>query len=450
MALGMPLREAQARWPTEPLLPLDRAAAEQAFEPVLKLLDTFSPFVEEAVPGLAYLDASGLERRYGPPTALGRAVRAAVAKATGFEPVLGIAAGKFLAEVAARSAGASGVRVVPPGDAAESLARLPVAALGMGPTAVRRLRALGVRSVKQFAALPANSILHRYGADGWRAYRGLHGRLRDPLVARRHPLVVHDLLDFEWVEDNPDRLLFAAKMLVDRLADRLARHRVATRTLRVRWTFEDGARQDRDLRLAEPTARAGTLLRYLRWHLDGLQVAQGITGIRLRADELTDTSGWQLRLLAGPDGRVPDLERRRRALDVLGRIRARWGDRAVRQVELTDARRPERGFRSVEATLPELVDEPASAPRTQLPFWLLDPPRRVRVVDERADRRIVVIDGHGHVVTAQAGPWRLHDTPWRDDTVARDYYQFQAATGNAFLCFHDRHSAQWYLQGLHD
>ena len=74
----------------------------------------------------------------------------------------------------------------------------------------------------------------------------------------------------------------------------------------------------------------------------------------------------------------------------------------------------------------------------------------MRVVDERADRRIVVIDGHGHVVTAQAGPWRLHDTPWRDDTVARDYYQFQAATGNAFLCFHDRHSAQWYLQGLHD
>ena len=45
MTAGMPLREAQARWPHEPLLPLDAEATVRACEPVLRVLDTFSPFV---------------------------------------------------------------------------------------------------------------------------------------------------------------------------------------------------------------------------------------------------------------------------------------------------------------------------------------------------------------------------------------------------------------------
>ena len=589
MTAGMPLREAQARWPHEPLLPLDTEATVRACEPVLRVLDTFSPFVEDTGPGQAYLDASGLERRYGPPGKLARSLRRAVTQATGFEPQVGVAGGKFVAGIAARTAGKSGVRVAPRGRALAALGRLPVAVLGLNQASLQRLRALGVRTLTQFGALPAASILHRYGPEGWRAYRGLHGTLTEPLKARRHPLLIHDLLDFEWVEHNPDRLLFACKMLTDRLAAQLARHHLACRSLHVRWSFEHGGRQQQHLRLAEPSAQAETLLRTLRWYLDGLELAQGIVGIRLRADELTDTTGWQLKLLIGPDARVPDLARRRRALDVIGRLRARWGDAVAWQAELTDARRPEHGFRRLEVTLPDPDGEPPSGPRVTVPFALLDPPKPVRVVDETAPRpfrrspppsrertvvsasslslwervrvrvdspsapapapslpdssnpplpnrekagvrvsplslrerarvrvdspsapaptsplpnslqpprpnreiacpelaegagasplslwervrvrvqangsppsfarpepvprRVLVIDGHGHVVTCQAGPWRLHDTPWRDDAVERDYYQVESAGGAAFLLFHDRPSAQWYLQGVYD
>ncbi len=517
MAAGMPLREAQARWPHEPLLPLDAAATARACEPVLRVLDTFSPFVEDAGPGHAYLDASGLERRYGPPGKLVRSLRRAVTQATGFEPQVGMAGGKFVAGIAARTAGKSGVRVAPRGRALAALGRLPVAVLGLNPASLQRLRALGVRTLTQFAALPAASILHRYGPDGWRAYRGLHGTLTEPLNARRHPLLIHDLLDFEWVEHNPDRLLFACKMLTDRLATQLARHHLACRSLHVRWSFEHGGRQQQHLRLAEPSAQAETLLRTLRWYLDGLELVQGIVGIRLRADDLTDTTGWQLKLLIGPNARVPDLARRRRALDVIGRLRARWGDAVAWQAELSDARRVEHGFRRLEVTLPDPDGEPPSGPRVTVPFALLDPPTPVRVVDETAPRpfrmsllpsrdrdgervsppsvpaltpplpnrgragvrvspvpfwesgsvqadgspppfarsepaprRVLVIDGHGHVVTRQAGPWRLHDTPWRDDAVERDYYQVESTGGAAFLLFFDRPSAQWYLQGVYD
>ncbi len=447
---GMPLRESQARWPHEPLAPLDQEFVTQAFEPVLQVLETLSPFVEFAGPGQAYMDASGLERLHGTPRELARTVRAAVREGTDYEAQVGVAASKFLADVAARTAGASGVRVVPAGEAPAELGSLPVAALGLEPATVQRLRALGVLRVAQFAELPATSLVHRYGDTALRAHQSLHGRLTEPLYARGHPLRVHDRLDFEWVEHNPDRLLFACKMLTDRLAEQLARHHVACQTLAVRWSFDDDSQGQRELRLAEPTARAEVLLRYLHWHVEGLQVGSGIVGIRLRADDLVETGGWQLKLLTGVDGRPADAERRRRALQALGRLQARWGDDTVRQAELHENPRPERTFGWITPTLPTPDAEPPTGARVMQPFWLLDPPQPVRVADLPAQRRVLRIEGEGHVVATQAGPWRMHDGPWRDDRAQRDYYQFQCRDGSAFLCFYNRTDDAWYLQGRYD
>lgn len=447
---NMPLRESQARWPHEPLAPLDQAIVTQAFEPVLQVLETFSPFVELAGPGHAYMDASGLERLHGTPRDLARAVRTAVHESTDYEARIGVATSKFAANVATRTAGDSGMRVVPAGETLGDLGPLEVTALGLEPATVQRLRALGVVHVAQFAALPAHSLLHRYGKSALRAHQGLHGRLTEPLYARSHPLRIHDRLDFEWVVHNPDRLLFACKMLTDRLAEQLVRNHVACQTLVVRWSFDNGSQNEREINLAEPTARSEALLCYLRWHIEGLQIGSGIIGIRLRADNLVETGSWQLKLLTGTEGRPENTERRRRALQALGRLQARWGNDTVRQAELHENPRPERTFGWIAPTLPAPGTEPTVGTRVMHPFWLLDPPQPMRVTDLPPQRRVLRIEGEDHIVTMQAGPWRMHDRPWDDDRAERDYYQFQCRGGAAFLCFYDRAGETWYLQGRYD
>lgn len=445
---GLLLREVQARWPKLRLRAYQYEQASAAFESVLRTLDSFSPFVESLTVGHAYLDASGLERQYGSHDQLAWRIRKAVQIGSTYSAQVGVGSSKFVADVAARAAAVNGVWVVPPGQEIKTMAPLPLEILGLEPDTIKRLHALGIRNAGAFAALPDSSILHRFGAIGLRVHCGLHGRLEEPLQARSYPLVLHDQLDLEWVEDNLDRLQFACKMLVDRLSMQLVRHGVACRALEICWRFEDQSHYERTLRLAEPTTRSEILLRHIRWHLDGLQIPQGITGIRLRADEIYPGGGQQLKLLSGIEARIPDVERRRCARDALGRLQARWGDEMVRQAELTSERRPEQSFLWRDATLPELeLDSADAVYHLHLPFLLHHPPWPIRVRHLRDGRKIVLLDGRRYVVDRQSGPWRLHDRAWTVDAVARDYYQFETEEGQAFLCFRSRGNTRWYLQG---
>src|SRR3954469_10454343 len=115
----------------------ERAAAQAAREAATAV----SPRVEEAGPGLVYLDASGLESLIGDDRAVARALVAA-AERVGLRAAVGLGSSKTVARLAAvaasaeltleaTSCGAGGgaFRVVPPHDQREFLAALPLYAL---------------------------------------------------------------------------------------------------------------------------------------------------------------------------------------------------------------------------------------------------------------------------------------------------------------------------------
>src|SRR5437764_7624671 len=115
----------------------ERAAAQAAREAA----SAVSPRVEEAGPGLVYLDVSGLESLIGDDRAVARALVAATER-VGVRAAVGLGSSKSVARLAARAASAdltleasaSGVgggafRVVPGEEQREFLAALPLYAL---------------------------------------------------------------------------------------------------------------------------------------------------------------------------------------------------------------------------------------------------------------------------------------------------------------------------------
>lgn len=445
---GLPLHEVHARWPTLQLQAYEHKQVVAAFEPILDILYTFSPFIESTTVGHAYLDASGLKKQYGSSIQLAKRVRKAVEVGSTCITQVGVGSNKFVADVAARAATTTRIWAIPLGQEIQTMSRLSLEALGLPPDVITHLHALGIRNAGAFANLPASSIYHRFGPIGLRAYQGLHKRLHEPLQIQSRPLVLHEQLDLDWTETNPDRLQFACKMLTDRLSAQLNHHGMACQALVVFWCFEDHSNCKHTLRLAEPAAHSEILLQHLRWHLDQLQIEQGIIGIHLQADELGPATSKQLKLLTRSEARIPDIERRRRALAALGRMQARWGTEIVGQTELTSEQHPEQSFRWLDVTLPELESDQAP-PDSYLhpPFLLHDPPEPIRVFHVHDGRHIMLLDGQGHVINRQAGPWRLNQPTWHRNATARDYYQIEAENGAAFLCFYDRKSNRWYLQG---
>jgi protein ImuB len=445
---GLPLHEVQARWSTLQLQAYEHEQVATAFEPILDILYTFSPFIESTTVGHAYLDASRLQKQYGSPIQLAKLVRKAVEVSSTCTTQVGVGSNKFVADVAARAATTTGIWAIPLGQELQTMSQLSLETLRLPPDVITHLHTLGIRTAGAFANLPASSIYRRFGPTGLRAYQGLHQRLHEPLQIQGRPLVIQEQLDLDWTETNPDRLQFACAMLTDRLSAQLHRHGMACQALMVFWCFEDHSKCKYTLYLAEPAAQSETLLQHLRWHLDQLQIEQGIIGIHLQADQLSPAISKQLKLLTGSEARTPDIERRRRALTALGRLQARWSTEVACQTELTSEHDPEQSFRWLNVTLPELESNQAPASSyLHPPFLFHNPPEPIRLLHVHDGRHLMLLDGQSHVIHRQAGPWRLHQPTWRRNATARDYYQIEAENGAAFLCFYDQKSNCWYLQG---
>ncbi len=215
---GMTPKQARAACPNLAVIARDFAAERAAGEELLDALETCSPDVEGAAPGLYFFDASGLPA--GETAALGAAV--ALAGALGYAGAAAAAAdGKFAARCAALVAGA-GVSVVPPGGNAAFLAALPVSLLPLAPGDAERFDLLGLRTLGSIAALPTAPLAARFGERA-RAYARLaRGADRESLRPRRVQAPYEERIAFDGLVDRLEALFFALRGCIAAVATRLA------------------------------------------------------------------------------------------------------------------------------------------------------------------------------------------------------------------------------------
>lgn len=215
---GMTPKQARAACPNLAVIARDFAAERAAGEELLDALETCSPDVEGAAPGLYFFDANGLPA--GEAAALGAAV--ALADALGYAGAVAAAAdGKFAARCAALVAGI-GISVVPPGGNAAFLAALPVSLLPLAPGDGERFDLLGLRTLGSIAALPTAPLAARFGERA-RAYARLaRGADRELLRPRRVQEPYEERIAFDGVIDRLEALFFALRGCIAAVATRLA------------------------------------------------------------------------------------------------------------------------------------------------------------------------------------------------------------------------------------
>jgi hypothetical protein len=136
------------------------------------------------------------------------------------------------------------VTMVPRGGSAAFLAPRPLSLLAISPEVQHMLEALGVRTLGEFAALPAPSVARPLEAD-YRALArgesGSHLRPYAPEAAIREELVVSagNVLDAEGTVSGPTAISIVAKRIALRLD---GRGRGASRIELVAATADEGAR----------------------------------------------------------------------------------------------------------------------------------------------------------------------------------------------------------------
>ena len=317
---GMRLGEALATCPSLQLVDPDPAAAEEAWEQIVRRLEDAGIAVDPAAPGCAYFETRGVERLYGGiEPALRRALKAV---GPGWDARVGAARRRFAALAAANVARTGQVLIVSDEHAREFLSPLPLTLLPLAAGQREELQELGITKLGELAGLPGGAVAERLGPDGRRAWSLARGGSSRRIRGRKPAAELLETLEFPEAVGNELTLRRSLGVLLDRLLARPERGGRALRKLALAARLVGGGSWRRTVTLRDATAEPARLRAALGPKL--LDLPAPVVALTLEVLILAQSAGSQLELVQ-PEG----AELRAHLSEGLRQVRAGTGSGSV-------------------------------------------------------------------------------------------------------------------------
>jgi protein ImuB len=349
---GMSLAQARGILPSLIARGRDASCEGSAHEALTETATGLSPRIEDAAPDLVFADVGGMERLFEGPEGERDMGQAAIVSAENLDlPVrVGIAGNKLAARIAAHMPGSP--KVVPAGEEARFLAPLPLAHLALDRRLMETLRRWGVRTLGDFARLPADRTASRLGPAGASAHQAARGVDASPLAPYHPPPTFNEGMELEWPVVTVDPLLYALRQSLERTRKRLEREDLACTLLELELGLEPEGAEHRKIRLPAPTRDIDALLALTRLELDSNPPRAAVVSF-ISVTHPDRPRRGQLTLFGAPEIH-PD-----KLAGTLAHLAARIGPERVGSPRTIDGHLPERVH-----TVPF---DPPSAPKMRQP-----------------------------------------------------------------------------------
>ncbi|MGD9252850.1 MAG: DNA polymerase Y family protein [Holophagae bacterium] len=483
---GMTLAQARGILPSLIARGRDTACEASAHEALLEAATTLSPRVEDAASDVVFADVSGMERLYEGDDGERNMGQTAIIAAEAIDlPIrVGIAGNKLAARIAARMPDSP--KVVAAGTEARFLAPLPLRHLALDRRLMDTLRRWGVRSLGDFARLPADRTASRLGPAGATAHRLARGMDSDPLAPYHPPPVFQEGMELEWPVVTVDPLIYAMRQSLERTRKRLEREDLACTLLELELGLEPDGSERRTIRLPAPTRDVDALLALTRLELECKPPRAAVVAFITITHPDRPRRG-QLTLFGAPDI-DPD-----KLAGSLAHLAARIGPERVGSPRTVNGHLPERyGSEPFEPPPAPKIRQPPRSGRGLLVIRVLRPPVPLEVITEATSdagcsmldagperpqsdveggraaipnsefripnsfRLISIASESGAtpriqgLVRVAAGPWTLEDGWWNERPVERDYWDVELSGGGLYRIYRDRTSGDWFADGMYD
>lgn len=329
VGVGHSSRQARLLCPGLHLYPVDLAAVQTENDALLALLDDYADAVEAIDFGRAYLSAADTATHTALPFCqdIGRRIR----RELGLLAAVGCDRSKFTAHAAAQHARPGSVRVVLNEAEQPFLRPLPLALLPLPAEHQRLLAHLGIRTLGQFADLPAAAVFRQFGAAGRLAQQWAQGNDQRPVISRQKRPAITLTAAFDPALENLPDLLAAAERLLAPALTGLQAHLQAAQSLQAVCHFARGPSHNESILLPAPTTDARRLLGRLAACWQRRQWPEPAAGLTLILSNIQEAPGEQLALF--PDEGAPaDL-----LAEALATWRLRYGPGRFLRAEISDA-----------------------------------------------------------------------------------------------------------------
>lgn len=333
----------------------------------------------------------------------------------------------------------------------DALASLPVSALRLDARCIQLLHRLGLKSIKDIAAIPRLSLARRFNRAELSSNPLLRldqamGRLAEPVSSKDAPEPVRAIVRLP--EPIQDPTAYIAE-LCEGVCSQLAKRSQGCRRLHLRIFRTDGDVAGVSAATSRPSRDPVHLARLFEGKLEKIDPGFGFDLIALNADGI---EGFE-ELQTGLDG---ERENGLTLPQLIDRLSARFGARAVSRPIAFESHIPERAERKVAALNETQVGITTLRER---PVRILQAPEEIRViyaVPEGPPAQFIWRRQTLKVVR-YAGPERIAPEWWHDlpGTRLRDYYKVEDARGQRFWLYRDGHhedgrggDPRWFLHGI--
>ena len=489
---GMSLAQARGILPSLIARGRDVSSEGSAHEALLETATGLSPRIEDAAPDTVFADVGGMERLYDGASIEHDMGQAAIVAAESLDlPIrVGIAGNKLAARIAAHMPDSP--KVVPAGEETVFLAPLPLTHLALDRKLMDTLRRWGVRTIGDFARLPADRTASRLGPAGASAHQAARGLDSSPLEPFHPPPTFHEGMELEWPVVTVEPLLYALRQSLERARKRLEREDLACTMLELELGLEPEGAEHRTIRLPAPTRNIDALLALIHLELESKPPRAAVVSFITITHPDRPRRG-QLTLFGAPEIH-PD-----KLAGSLAHLAARLGPDRVGSPRTVDGYLPER-YENVPFEPPAApkLRQPPRQGRGLLAVRVLRPAVPIEVITETTeqlgmrneelgitiplspDQQLPEDEGGGAgipnssfltphsirlvsvasetgstpriqgLVRVAAGPWSLEDGWWNEQPVERDYWDIELSGGGLYRVYRDRTTGDWFADGMYD
>jgi protein ImuB len=460
-----------------------RVQEKSAHAALLDLGASVSPHMEDTAPDTIILDISGLASLFGGDENISVQL---VQRASALGMLVHVAVSSNL-EVSLHAArGFSGITVIPLGEEAKCLGKLPVHALLPSAEILETLERWGVRDCAALAVLPILQLSERLGQQGVRLHKLARGACERSLVLAQSGVHFEEemVLDFAVAELEP--LSFLLGRLLDQLCARLEARALAACAIRTHFDLEDSFEKDfqvlgensppqlapktyeKVLNLPVPTRNSKMLLKLLRLQLQMDPPHAAILKIILLAEPARPRASQAgLFLSSSPDPEKLEL--------TIGRLANLVGHPNVGSPELIDTHRPGdfRMARFAPASDQSKISQKnatavahGSRETPLTAFRFFRPEIQINVERQQNYPTRIYFRGMRGNIIAASGPWRTSGDWWREDTWQQDEWdvevRFDSVSGQSqkitnprtqngiYRVYYDSLRAAWFARGRYD
>lgn len=341
--------------------------------------------------------------------------------------------------------------VVSPGEEANAIMRLPVAALRLDTDVVAALRRVGFDHVVDIARTPRAPLTLRFGPEILRRLDQATGALSEPIEPVRPPEVTEVQRIFGEPIGAAETIARYTGKLVTDLCNLLEAKGQGARRLDLLFNLVDNRIEAIRIGTAQPVRDVKRLTRLLCDKIETIDPGFGIERMRLAATLAEPLRQRQLisSLIEAPE---PDVS------DLIDTLTNRVGEQRLYRFAPVASDVPERSIMRIAPMAPDAGDGwPSHWPR---PSRLLPTPEPVETVALLPDHPPVTFTWRGirHRVKRADGPERVFGEWWKRDaelSTVRDYFQVENEAGERFWLYRAGDgedtatgSQRWFLHGV--